>query len=173
MDLFGPLKTPTRTKAYILCITDAFSKYVEVVMVQDKMAETVSQSIFDNWICRFGLPIELIIDGGKEFCNKVSKDLFDKLRVVHNHTSLAHPLCNGQAEVANKHFQKYLSRMCEGDTLHWEHPVPPMVFAYNTMVHATMGVSLALLMFGFKPHTPGLIPPSLEESDNNSCLQGP
>lgn len=65
--------------------------------------------------------IEIVTDGGKEFCNKVSQDLYDKLRVTHNHTSPAHPQCNSQAEVANKHFQKYLARMCEGDTLHWEH----------------------------------------------------
>jgi len=171
MDLFGPLKTPTRAKAYILCMTDAFTKYVEVALVPDKSAETVSQIIFDHWICRYGLPIEVVTDGGKEFCNKVAQDLYDKLRISHSHTSPSHPQCNAQAEVANKHFQKYLARMCENETLHWEHLLPPMALAYNTSVHRTTGVTPSFLMFGFQPLLPGLIPPSLEESDNNVRLQ--
>ena len=31
MDLFGPLKTSGSGKKYIMCITDTFSKYVELV----------------------------------------------------------------------------------------------------------------------------------------------
>ncbi len=171
MDLFGPLKTPSRSKAYIMCMTDAFTKYVEVATLNDKSAETVSQIVFDSWICRFGLPSEIVTDGGKEFCNKISADLYEKLRISHSITSPAHPQCNALAEVANKHFQKYLSRMCENNTLHWEHLIPPMAFAYNTSVHSTTGVSPAFLLFGYNPSLPGLIPPSLEESENNNRLQ--
>ncbi|MFM8998473.1 MAG: reverse transcriptase domain-containing protein, partial [Actinomycetota bacterium] len=43
MDLFGPLKTPTKAKAYILCMTDAFSKYVEAVVASDKTANHIAQ----------------------------------------------------------------------------------------------------------------------------------
>jgi len=171
MDLFGPLKTPTKAKAYVLCITDAFSKYVEAVIAHDKTAEHVTQLVFDSWICRFGIPSEIVTDGGREFCNKVSVELFKKLNVHHTSTSPAHPQCNAQAEVANKHFQKYLSTMCEGDTLHWEHLVPPMAMAYNTTVHRTTGQTPAFLMFGFQPSLPGLIQPSYDESDNNTRLQ--
>jgi len=171
MDLFGPLKTPTKAKAYVLCVTDAFSKYVEAVIAHDKTAEHVTQLVFDLWICRFGIPSEIVTDGGREFCNKVSVELFKKLNVNHTTTSPAHPQCNAQAEVANKHFQKYLSTMCEGDTLHWEHLVPPIAMAYNTTVHRTTGQTPAFLMFGFQPSLPGLIQPSYDESDNNTRLQ--
>jgi len=171
MDLFGPLKTPNRSKAYIMCMTDAFTKYVEVQLVQDKMANTIAQVIFDSWICRFGVPIQIVTDGGKEFCNKVTADLYEKLRISHSVTTPAHPQCNAQAEVANKHFQKYLSRMCDNNTLVWEHLLPPMAFAYNTSVHSTTGLTPSYLMFGFNPLTPGLVPPSLDESDNNNRLQ--
>ncbi len=172
MDLFGPLKTPNRSKAYIMCMTDAFTKYVEVACVPDKLANTISQVIFDSWICRYGIPLEIVTDGGKEFCNKVTADLYERLRITHSVTSPAHPQCNAQAEVANKHFQKYLARMCENDTLHWEHLLPPMAFAYNTSVHTTTGLSPAFLLYGYNPVLPGLVPPSLDESDNNNRLQG-
>ena len=171
LDLFGPLKTPTMAKGYILCITDACTKYVEAVPISNKLAETVAQHVFDHWICRFGCPTEILTDGGSEFANKVSKELYLKLEISYSTTSPFHPQCNAQAEVVNKHFQKYLSRMCQGDTLHWEHLLPPMNMAYNSQRHESIGMSPAMAMFGFQPRLPGLIGFSLDESDNNLRLQ--
>jgi len=54
VDLFGPLKTSESGKKFILVMTDAFTKYAEVVAVPNKEAVTVSSAIFNRWICRFG-----------------------------------------------------------------------------------------------------------------------
>ena len=51
-DLFGPLKVSGSQKNYILCMTDAFTKYVELVALLDKEAPTVATGIFERWICR-------------------------------------------------------------------------------------------------------------------------
>ena len=171
LDLFGPLKTPTMSKGYVLCITDACTKYVEAVAIHNKLAENVAQHVFDHWICRFGCPTEILTDGGSEFANKVSRELYSKLEIAYSTTSPFHPQCNAQAEVVNKHFQKYLSRMCQGETLHWEHLLPPMNMAYNSQKHESIGMSPAMAMFGFQPRLPGLIGFSLDESDNNLRLQ--
>ncbi len=39
---------------YILCITDAFTKYTLVMVVENKEAETVAKAIFNEWFCKFG-----------------------------------------------------------------------------------------------------------------------
>jgi hypothetical protein len=52
-DLFGPLKTSESSKNFILCMTDAFTKYVELVALPYKEALTVTSAIFNRWICRF------------------------------------------------------------------------------------------------------------------------
>jgi hypothetical protein len=75
VDLFGPLKTTDSSKKYILAMTDAFTKYVELVAIPDKEALTVTSAIFSRWICRYGLPLELITDQGREFTNKMSDEL--------------------------------------------------------------------------------------------------
>jgi hypothetical protein len=62
MDLFGPLKTLPSQKKFILCITDAFSKYVELVAIQDKSAPTVASALYSRWLCRHGLPLEIVSD---------------------------------------------------------------------------------------------------------------
>ncbi len=75
-DLFGLLKTSDKGKKFILCITDAFTEYVELVALPYKEAATVAEAIFDKWICRFSTPLDLITDQGTEFCARMSQELF-------------------------------------------------------------------------------------------------
>jgi hypothetical protein len=48
-DLFGPLKNVDGDKKFILCITDAFTKYVELVVLPNKEALTVATAILNHW----------------------------------------------------------------------------------------------------------------------------
>ncbi len=143
-DLFGPLKTSDKGKKFILCITDAFTKYVELVALPNKEAATVAEAIFDKWICRFGTPIDLVTNQGTEFCAKLSKELFTRLGTAHLTTSSHHPQCNSQAEVANKTIAKYLSSFCDESTLDWELYLAPLMFSYNTSFHRTIKTSITL-----------------------------
>ncbi len=42
-DLFGPMLAAGQQHKYILCITDAFTKYAMVTAVENKEAETVAK----------------------------------------------------------------------------------------------------------------------------------
>jgi len=53
-DLFGPMLAAGCQHKYILCITDAFTKYTLVMVVENKEAETVAKAIFNEWFCKFG-----------------------------------------------------------------------------------------------------------------------
>ena len=64
MDLFGPLRTDTGKK-FVLCMTDAFSKYAEIVAIKNKEAETVAEAVFNHLICSHGTPVMLLSDQGK------------------------------------------------------------------------------------------------------------
>jgi hypothetical protein len=66
-DLFGPMLAARRQHQYILCITDAFTKYVLVTAVENKEGETVVKAIFSEWFCKFGIPAQIHTDGGKEW----------------------------------------------------------------------------------------------------------
>ena len=44
--------------------------------VENKEAETVAKAIFSEWFCKFGIPAQIHTDGGKEFVNKLSNELF-------------------------------------------------------------------------------------------------
>jgi hypothetical protein len=159
-DLFGPLKTSDKGKKFILCVTDAFTKYIELVALPNKEANT-AEAIFDKWICRFGAPLDLVTDQGTEFCAKLSKELFTRLGTTHLTTSSHHPQCNSQAEVANKTIAKYLASFCDDSTLDWELYLAPLMFSYNTSFHQTIKTSPFFLTYGMEPRLLSLPTPDL------------
>ena len=153
MDLFGPLKTSGSGKKYIMCITDAFSKLAELVALPNKEAPTVASALFSRWICRYGLPEEIVSDGGKEFCNNIVEEMLKLMKVKKTTTSPYHPQTNAQVEVCNKTIAQYLATQVSKSTLDWELFLAPMSFAYNTGFHRSIKNSPYAVTYGQQPRT--------------------
>jgi len=64
-DLFGPMLAARRQHKYILCVTDAFTKYALVTAIKNKEAETVAKAIFSEWFCKFSIPAQIHTNMGK------------------------------------------------------------------------------------------------------------
>jgi transposase InsO family protein len=162
VDLYGPLKTSESGKKYVLVMTDAFSKYAEVIAVPNKEAPTVSLAIFNRWICRFGCPLEIVSDGGKEFVNKISQELYKLLKIKHSVTTAYHPQCNAQVERFNQTVGKYLASFTDSSTLDWELYLAPLAFSYNTSLHRTTKATPFALTFGQEARLPGFPNPDIQ-----------
>ncbi len=160
-DLFGPLKTSEGDKKFILCITEAFTKYVKLVVLPNKEALTVATGILNHWIFHFGLPLKLITDQGKEFTNKMAEHLFSSLNIRQSTTSSYHPHCNSQAKVSNKTIAKYLAAFVDESTLDWEIYVPALMFAYNTSYHRSIKATPFSLTYGLEAWLPSCFVPDL------------
>jgi hypothetical protein len=70
-DLFGPMITVESTKQFVLCITNAFTKYAEVTVISNKEVGTVEDAIFKEWYCKFRILAQIHTDGGRKFVDKV------------------------------------------------------------------------------------------------------
>ncbi|GJZ45626.1 reverse transcriptase domain-containing protein [Tanacetum coccineum] len=62
----------------------------------------VKKFVWDNIVCRFGLPGEIISDNGKQFSDKPFKDWCDKLNITQLFALVKHPQSNGLVERANR-----------------------------------------------------------------------
>jgi hypothetical protein len=69
IDLYGPLKTSAAGNHYVVVMTDAFTKYVELAAIPNNTEDQVAKVLFERWFCRFSAPTAMISDQGKEFCN--------------------------------------------------------------------------------------------------------
>ena len=65
---------------YITCVTDAFSRFAELIALPDKHAENLANALYTRCLCRHGLPFEIGSDQGKEFCNEVVEKLLELLK---------------------------------------------------------------------------------------------
>jgi hypothetical protein len=139
---------------YILCITDAFTKYALVTAIENKEAGTVAKAIFSEWFCKFGIPAQIHTDGGKEFISKLFRELFEVLSVEHTKTTPAHLQCNTQVEVFNKTVKKYLALFFDDSSLDWENFLPALMLSYNMSYHSTIATTPFEILFGNKPCLP-------------------
>ncbi len=149
-DLFGPLLTADSNKKFVLCITDAFTKYAVVTAIQYKNVEKVADAIFKEWFCKFGILAQIHTDVGKEFTNKLVADMMEFLNVAHTKTSPAHPQCNTQVEVFNKTLEKYLASFVDDTALNWETFLPALSLSYYTCYHLTIATTPFELVFSEK-----------------------
>jgi len=131
------------------------------VSLPNKESQTVALALFERWFCRYGIPLEVFTDQGKEFCGELTKDLFRLMNVVHTTTSAYHPQCNAQSEVVNKTIAKYLASFVADSTLDWEQYLAPLMFVYNTSFHRSILNTPHMLTYGIEPRQPNLPGPDV------------
>ena len=133
-DLLGPLRSSTHNK-YILVMSDAFTKWLEIVPIPDKSGETVAKGIYETWMCRNSPMDILVIDNGKEFKNKIMDELCKNNGVTQRFTSPYHPQSNAQCERQNRTILSYLKTLVDATTLNWESKLAQCQYSYNSQVH--------------------------------------
>jgi hypothetical protein len=70
-DYMGPFPETPRKNKYILVLTDHFTKYVEVLAVPDQTAETCASKILNEFISRWGCPLTIHSDQGRNYESKI------------------------------------------------------------------------------------------------------
>ena len=65
------------------------------------MEKNIQSFVWKNITCRYGIPIMLVSDNGKQFDNIAFKDFCSKLGIKNHYSSPTHPQANEQVEVTN------------------------------------------------------------------------
>ncbi len=172
-DLFGPLPASPSGNKWILTMTCALSKFVRIVALPNKEAQTVAQAILVHWISVFGPMARLVHDQGREFHNALLKALLDWLGIQQRTTSAMAPSVNGEAEVFNKWIASYLRTLSMNKGADWEGHLAALNLAYNSAVHASTKQTPTYVMFGRHVPLPHIdpIPPQRPDGANKTWLR--
>ena len=133
---------------YILVIADYFSKWTEAFPIKDKCADTVADVLVDKIILRFGMPLVIHSDQGRELENGLMKSLCTLLGCVNTQTSPYHPVSDGMVERFNRTCLMMLSMFVNDRRDNWNELLPFVMHAYRTSVHESTGYSPFRLMMG-------------------------
>nr|GEV49842.1 hypothetical protein [Tanacetum cinerariifolium] len=109
---------------FLIVAMDYFTKWVEAKAVATITDRQVKKFVWDNIVCRFGIPGEIISDNGKQFADNPFKDWCDKLNITQRFASVKHRQSNGLVERANRSLREGIkARLGEGNK-NWVEELP-------------------------------------------------
>ena len=148
IDFLGPLKTTKNGNRYILVMTDAFTKWVEIAATPGQGFEGVAKVLIEQVICRFGCPRKLISDRGGNFLSKLAYEVYRVLQIKKISTSSYHPQTNGLTERFNSTMCQMLSHFVNQGHDDWDDYLPFMAMAYNSSTHDASKYPPSYILYG-------------------------
>ena len=155
MDLLDVSVISTKGYKYILVVCDYFTKYTEAYPLKVKTARSVVDALMDVWLPRYGFPLFLHSDQGKEFDNVMIHKLSELLGTVKTKTTPYHPRSDGLVERFDRTLLAMLALFVSQEHDNWDALLPFMMLAYNTTVHTSTGYMPYRLVFGDECNLPG------------------
>jgi hypothetical protein len=67
IDILRPLSFTKNSNKYVIVMVDCFSKWTEAVGLPDQDSNTIARAVVDTIICRFGTPLQIHSDQGRNF----------------------------------------------------------------------------------------------------------
>ncbi|GJS84412.1 reverse transcriptase domain-containing protein [Tanacetum coccineum] len=142
---------------FLIVAMDYFTKWIEAKAVATITGNQVKKFVWDNIVCRFGLPEEIVSDNGKQFSDNPFKDWCDKLNIIQRFALVKHPQSNGLIERANRSLGEGIkARLGEGNK-NWIKELPHVLWAHRTMIKSSHGNTPFSLTYGTKAVIPAEI----------------
>ncbi|GJT41458.1 reverse transcriptase domain-containing protein [Tanacetum coccineum] len=176
IDIAGPFpEGPGKVKFLIVAI-DYFTKWIEAKAVATITGNQVKKFVWDNIVCRFGLPGEIISDNGKQFRDNPFKDWCEKLCIRQCFASVKHPQANGLVERANRSLGEGIKARLDEKSKDWIEELPHVLWAHRTMIKSSNGETPFSLTYGTEAVIPAEIgmptlrTAEIDQTKNNEAL---
>jgi cleavage and polyadenylation specificity factor subunit 1 len=145
IDLVGPLP-PVDGYRYLLTMIDRFTRWPEVVPLQDIRAITVARAFVQHWIARYGVPKSISTDRGAQFESMLFNELATMLGSVHIRTTSFHPSSNGLIERTHRTLKTALRAQAE--PLQWLYKLPLILLYLRTSIKEDLQCSSSDMLYG-------------------------
>ncbi|GKF65312.1 reverse transcriptase domain-containing protein, partial [Tanacetum coccineum] len=134
---------------FLIVSIDYFTKWIEAKPIATITSNQVKKFVWDNIVCRFRLPVEIILDNGKQFQDNPFKD------------------CLGEG----------IKARLRANNKNWLEEISYVLWAHRTMIKSSNGETLFSLTYGTEAVIPGEIDmPTLRTAEmdlvqNNEALE--
>lgn len=118
LNFVEPINPSSNQKTYILVATEYVTKWVEAEALPRATEDSVIQFLFHLFV-HYGLPREIITDGGPQFAGNRIAATLNNYHVQHKITTPYHPHANGQVESSNKILETILTKIVASHRRDW------------------------------------------------------
>ncbi|GKC98695.1 reverse transcriptase domain-containing protein, partial [Tanacetum coccineum] len=157
IDIAGPFPEGPGKVKFLIVAMDYFTKWIEAKPVATITGNQIKKFVWDNIVCRFGLPGEIISDNGKQFRDDPFKDWCEKLCINQHFASVKHPQTNGLVERANRSLGEGIKARLEARSKNWMEELPHVLWAHRTMIKSSNGDTPFSLTYGTEAVIPAEI----------------
>lgn len=148
LDVAGPFPRTKKGNRLILVVGDYFSKWTEAYAVPNQEASTIAEIFIEQWISRFGVPMELHSDQGRNFESSIFSKTCEILGIRKTRTTPLHPQSDGMVERFNKTLENQLRIFVSDHQDDWDEHLPIITMAYRSAVHESTGRTPSSVVFG-------------------------
>lgn len=170
VDIVGPLSYCDGYR-YIVTMMDRSTGWPEAYPVKDITSETVANIIYAGWITRFGCPLRITTDQGRQFESSLFSHLAKRMGIAKIRTTAYHPQSNGLIERWHRSLKTAL--MCRGNTTEWVTELPCVLLGLRASLRNDTQISAAELVYGEVLRLPGdfFQPSTRDISENDLFVQ--
>ena len=135
-------------------IGNHFTKWYEAVPLPDQTAEMTATALLGPWITRFGVPVSIHTDQGRNFESKLFRSLMHFLHIDKTRTTSFHPQSNAAIERMNRTLLNMMAKTVDDFQSNWTQPLPYVMMAFRTSVHESTGYTPQFFVFGEEINLP-------------------
>ena len=154
IDIVRPLPTAPAQKKLLLVATDYFSKWIEAKAFSSIKDRDVTQFIWKNIVCQFGIPRSIVSDNGPQFDSRVYRNLCQKLKIKNLYSTPRYPQSNCLAKASNKTLLIALKKRLDSAKGKWVNELPGVLWAYRTISRKSTDISPFSITYGMEAIIP-------------------
>jgi len=163
MDLLSLEGVKAPGPANVLVIVDEFTRFAEAFPVKNMEADTIADKLVEEYICRYGIPEEILTDRGANFMSELFLELCRQLKIQKLNTTAYHREGNGANERMHGTLYTILRASTNLRGRDWKRQLPIAMFVYRNLVHKSTGLSPHQALYGYTSRHECLDEPLKEE----------
>ena len=151
LDIVGPFPL-NENNLYVLTCSDRFTRWPEAFPMPDMSAETCAKTFVRGWIARFGTPLSVSTDRGRQFNSRLWKSLTKLLGTAAPRTTSYHPQSNGFIERFHRTLKSALRAK---ENPKWMDTLPLVLLGIRVTFKEDLKCSPAEMVYGTTLKLPG------------------
>ena len=146
------MKTSKYGNKYILTAKCCFTKWLEAIPMPNMTAKTVGNVLYRDIISRHGMMQQIHSDRGKQFVDKVFKEMCENFGILKTVTPAYNPKSN-PVERSHRHL-KACFKALKSTNEDWEDLLPSALLAIRTCVSKSTKITPFMAMYGREANLP-------------------